>query len=560
MRSGLLAALAGLLIAAPGASAAWSPPFDVSAPEGGARPQVSVDPAGIATVVWEGDGGANVIVRARRIDADGARGPVLTISDPAAFGYEPQVAVDADGDATVVWEGDGVVHVRRITASGALGDIEDVSPVGEEGRAPQVAVDPSGNAMVIWNRPNAASFSYTIEGRRIDATGALGPVMELSGPNASPAGYRVASDPLGNSYALWSAGGVIQRRQVIAGGGLAPVFDVSAAGDEASRPQVAVDPSGLPIAAWQRSDGTVQFRRGGRPIIDLSAPESFLPELAVDPAGNATVVWIRYDGANQRAELRRITANGTLGETHDLWSGGDDEQARVGVDERGDATVVWVNFNGSGEGVIRSRTVSAAGQRGDSVDLSPVEQEVATPALATDPAGNSTAVWSRFDDPEYQIVGARFTSPPPPLGPPAALPAPLPAPPASMTVPAPVPVASATCPTVTLKKFRGYTAGQPKSRRTRTKGVGTKLTLNRAARLRVVSATLLYQRRTVKLRTRQLTTGKQTTLRFAVPRRLRLGTRVTVVLRLRARSTAAGCDFGKPRTFRVRTRVIWVTR
>jgi hypothetical protein len=556
MRCGLLVALAGLLLAAPGASAVWSPPFDVSAPDGGARPQVAVDPAGNATVVWEGDGPGNVIVRARRIDAGGARGPVLDISDPAAFGYEPRVAVDPAGNATVVWDGDGVVHARRIAASGALEEIKDVSPMGEEGRAPEVAVDPSGAAFVIWHRPNAASFSYTIAGRRIDASGALGPVAELSGPDASPVGYRVAADRLGNGHAVWSAGGVIHARRLLAGGGLAPVVDVSASGDEASRPQITVDPSGLPNTAWQLADGTVQFRRGGRPIIDLSGPESFLPELAVDSAGNAMVVWIRFDGSNQRAELRRIAASGTLGETTDLWSDGDDEQARVAVDELGNATVAWVNFNGSGEGVIRSRTVTAIGQRGESVDLSPVEQEVLTPALATDPAGNSTAVWGRLDDPGYLIVGARFTAPTPPPPPLPGPPVPVPTPPPS----APVPVTSATCPTVTLKKLRSHTAGQPKSRRTRTKGVGTKLTLSGRARLRVVSAAISYKRRTVRLPTRHLTTGKQAKLRFAVPRRLPLGARVTLALRLRARSTGRGCDFGKPRTFRVRTRVIWVPR
>jgi len=121
---------------------------------------------------------------------------------------------------------------------------------------------------------------------------------------------------------------------------------------------------------------------------------------------------------------------------------------------------------------------------------------------------------------------------------------------------------------VTLRKLTAHTAGQPKARTTRSKGVGAKLTLSGAARLQLLSTGLRYTRRgaarTVKLRTRQPgTTGREPKLRFRLPGKLSdlgLGRRVTLTLRLRARATDPGCAFGTPKTLRIRTKLIWVAR
>jgi hypothetical protein len=121
---------------------------------------------------------------------------------------------------------------------------------------------------------------------------------------------------------------------------------------------------------------------------------------------------------------------------------------------------------------------------------------------------------------------------------------------------------------VTLGRLRGFTGGQPKSKRARTKGIGARLKLSRGARLHLVSAKLTYRlrgrARTARLSSRRLTTGRDAKLRLKLPRslaaKLELGARVTLALKLRARSTAGGCAFGKARTLKVRTRLIWVSK
>jgi hypothetical protein len=547
---------AACLATAAAASAQWSP-FDLSAPSRGLYPQVAADSAGNALAVWEAES-EDVGLWARRIDAGGVVGPILEISPAGVGAVYPQVAFDGAGNATVVWGGfDGsepIVQSRRITAAGALEDVKALSSLGEDGRDPQVAVDAAGNATVVWHGAGS-----TIRGRRIDSGGALQRTIEdLSGPDASGGGYGVTTDPLGDAYAVWTRNdGVIQARR-----SRGPIVDLSRAG--ASGPQIAVDPAGIPTTVWQRSDGTVQVRRGlVGAVRDLSAPGASGARVAIDPAGNATVVWSRRDGADEKLELRRALANGLLEETRVVETAGVNREPRVAVDGAGNATVVWINGDDA-DYIVRVRAVTAAGALGPTVDLSDHQEDALPPALATDPAGNSTAVWVRYDDSGHLIMGARFAVPPPP-GPPPPPPPPPPAPPLPALPVSPI-ASPPGCPAVTPRKLTAHTAGQPKTRRS--KGVGAKLTLSGAARLQLLSTRLTYTRsgaaRTVTLRTRQPgTTRSQPKLRFRLPGKLGdlgLGRRVTLTLRLRARATGPGCAFGAPRTFRIRTKLIWVAR
>jgi hypothetical protein len=568
LAAALVIGAAAIWLVAPAVAAAqWSsPPFDLSAPGEGSRPQVAVDPAGNATVVWEGDPGGEPIIRARRIDAGGALGPVQDVSAAGEDAVDPRVVVDPFGNATVVWtgvdSGDGTVHSRRITAAGTLDEIKDLSAPGGNAFGAEVAVDAAGTATVAWTREDDPG--ETIQARRVDSAGVLSPIEDLSASGINSTDKRVAADLAGEAFVVWdeSVGGdnVIRGRRLRAAG-LDAVLDLSAPGESAFAHRVAVDRAGTATAVWHRQDGTIQLRQadaGGvlGAITDLSAPgaEALNPRLALDPAGNVTVVWTRFDGTSDRAELRRMATGGTLGDIRELWNGGNDLRPLVGLDAGGTATVVWVHVDDSGTTSIRSRTASPDGQLGETLHVSPDEEETVVPDLATDPSGNSTVAWGR--QAPLLIVGSRFATP----GPSAVTPP---------TVPPPVqPVAPVSCPAVTLGKLRAHTAGQPRSRSSRAKGVGARLTLSRAARLQIVAATVRYRlrgsARVARLRATQLTTGREPKLRLRLPRklarRLDLGTRVKVTLKLRARPAGAGCAFGKARSLSVRTKLIWVVR
>jgi hypothetical protein len=563
----VLALLATLVAASP-AAAQWSDPFDVSPPAFGDLPQLALGPAGAATAVWWGNDAAGFsVVQARRIDASGALGPVVDVSAPGE-GSEPRVAVDASGDATVVLPGDAgsdsIIRARRIDASGALGPVIDVSStaMGADGFWPQVAVDADGNATVVWARHLASE--YVVQARRLEADGTLGPIHDLSAAADLIGDIAIAADPAGDAFMVWSwfdgPGGHIQARRLRSDGTLSATADITDPGDGGNRAQVALDAAGLPAIAWEHGDGRIQARRGVAgmglsPVIDLTGPgvDGDQPRLALDSSGDAAVVWSGWDGSEQQVTLRRLTA---AAELEDALPVGPGEEPAVAVDPAGAATVLWRRDGATGNQWIQARSVARDGGLGPVDDLSPDDgAEVLDPRVAVDAGGTALAVWTYYADPDYRIAGARYTPPPSPpsdpLQPPAA-----PPPPAAPHGPG--------CETISPRRLSSLTSGQP--RRRRAKGVGTRLTLSGGGRLDLMSATLTYRlrgrRRSAKLRTKDLSADPRETLRFKLPRalarKLPLGRRVTLKLKARARSS--GCSYGKAKTLTVRTRLIWVSK
>ena len=264
----MVAALAATAATASDASAQWTPPFDVSAPFGVAeRPQVAVAPSGVATVVWTRYEDPDVAVHARRIDPSGAAGPILDVSH-GEEALNAEVAVDAAGNATVVWTGhegsQAVARSRRITAAGALEDVKTLSAPGETGFSPHVGIDGAGDATVAWTRYENPDFR--VQWRRIDASGTLGPIQDLTPDSPANMDIDLAVDAAGNAVVVWPWWGgtetVVQWRRIDAAGTAGPIEDLLAAGASAFDPQVAIDGAGVPVAVWYRDDGTVQARRG----------------------------------------------------------------------------------------------------------------------------------------------------------------------------------------------------------------------------------------------------------------------------------------------------------
>ncbi len=164
-------------------------------------PQVVVDPQGVATVAWESivvnpDGSASSLDKVRRIAADGTPlGPVQVLSATGRV-FEPQVAVDAQGNATAVWANDGTIQARRIAADGTLGAVQDLYTPGARKASPDpdVAVAPSGVVTAVWDRTSDAGAESITQARRIGADGTLGTTQTLSATGSYARNPKVAVD------------------------------------------------------------------------------------------------------------------------------------------------------------------------------------------------------------------------------------------------------------------------------------------------------------------------------------------------------------------------------
>ena len=164
-------------------------------------------PGGEAVAVWQWQpvGGTRTIeVSTGR--ADGAWTAPAMLSAKGATARDPQVAVDGAGRATVVWRRDagGDDAVIEVAAQRPDGTWEMPRPISAEGtraRRPRVAVAPNGAAAVVWEQ--------RVDGVQGVAAATRGPDGTWSAPTVVSTGVRstqepdVAVGPLGAAVAVW---------------------------------------------------------------------------------------------------------------------------------------------------------------------------------------------------------------------------------------------------------------------------------------------------------------------------------------------------------------------
>jgi len=195
-----------------------------AAGENAVEPEVGLDGDGVATVAWARFDGTATIIQARRVSAAGLPDPdVESLSAAGRSAAEPQLAVNPAGLAIVVWDRfDGanfIVQGRRVGASGApSASILNLSAAGRDAAEPAVAIAADGAATVVWDRFDGANF--IVQRRGVDATGApAASVVGLSAAGRGATTPAVALSPDGLPIAIWKRfnGGaeVVQASSVV---------------------------------------------------------------------------------------------------------------------------------------------------------------------------------------------------------------------------------------------------------------------------------------------------------------------------------------------------------
>jgi hypothetical protein len=371
-----LASLVALLVgAATPAGAAWTAPATLSAAgQNALDPQVAVDANGNAVFTWRRFDGANWRIQARARSAAGALGTIQNLSAAGQYANTSQVAVDTQGDAVFIWRRfDGAnwrIQVRARSAAGVLSLVQNLSAAGQKATVPQVAVDADGDAVFTWQRFDGAH--WRIQARARSADGTLSPVQTLSAAGLNSLTPQVAVDPAGRAVFTWERYGLIQARARAAAGALSPVQTLS-------------PPLGGP---YQKSANS--------------------PQVGVDAHGNAIFTWVFYDQGDgyprgfARAQARARSASGTLSPVQNLVSGyggggGCACDPQVAVDPAGNAVFSWglvSDYMGQFRWVqVRAR--SASGMLSPIQSLTPkAGQEVGLdPQVGIDGAGNAVVTW-----------------------------------------------------------------------------------------------------------------------------------------------------------------------
>jgi hypothetical protein len=336
------------------------------------------------------------------------------ITPEGANSEYPQVALDAAGNATAVWQrrvGDGlVIQTATRPAGAAWGGAPVLSEFGADAYHPQIAVNADGDAVAVWYQATSGSY-YVIDAAVRPAGGRWGTPQNLSAPGANADSQQVAVDPAGNAIVVWqrySPTPTVQAAVRPAGGTWSAPQDLSAPGGDAEGPQVAFDPAGNAVAVWERFNGTnfiiqaAERPAGGGWSLpqDVSAPgqETANPQIALDPAGNAVAVWESNEGANVGVQTAVRPPGGAWSAPQNLSAPGEDaREPEVAFDGLGNATAIWTGSNGA-HYVIQAAERPFGGGWGSAEDLSAAGHSADVPQLALDPVGDAIAVWRRSDD------------------------------------------------------------------------------------------------------------------------------------------------------------------
>jgi hypothetical protein len=374
--------------------------------------------------------------------ATGSLSAVQTVSPAAKHADWPRVVVDQSGNAFFVWQrrdyttncnhnGCYRIQIRVLYPTGTLSPVQTLSGPYAHAYYPDVGVDRNGNAIVVWQRLDGStdcsgSPCFRIETRTRALDGTLSAVQTLSDSGQHAFTPKVGVDPSGDAVFAWVRGTTIQTRARSASGTLSAIQDLAAA--PAWPPlapfplNVGVDQDGVAVYEWQQTDATTDCRNGTscRRILaiarsadgTLSATQTLsaagenasYPQLAVDHAGNAIFAWTRYDGSTGcknadgcplvqtvfRSSTGMLTTVQTVSPATQgtLWP-------QVGIDQNDNAVFVW-QANASNGAKIKARTRSASGALGTVQIVSGASLSEIIPALAVNSSGSAAVSWLSF--------------------------------------------------------------------------------------------------------------------------------------------------------------------
>src|SRR3990172_9341444 len=296
----------------------------------------------------------------------------------------PQVAVDPRGNAIAVWRQfdgniDNLTANRYVAGLGWTGEVLIEAEDAGGATQPQIALDPQGNAIVVWRQSNGTRDSIMANG--YVAGVAWGAPVYVETDDAGNAAYpQVDADTAGNAVAVWHQSDGTRtniwanRYAVGAGWGPAQLVETLDLGD-AEYPDVAMDAAGNALAGWYQFDGTrfdVWANRfvasagwGSAERIENGADNAFGPALAMDRSGNGVAVFTQFDGTVFNAWANRY-AVGSGGGSPVLLENqpGGPIALDVAMDAFGNAVAVWHQFDGTRTNIWSNRNAMAVWSSG----------------------------------------------------------------------------------------------------------------------------------------------------------------------------------------------------
>jgi PKD domain len=389
------------------ASPQWSTPVQISQGDRALGPELAINSSGDALVVWDQEVGAvcptmpanpscmHIVELAERPSTTSPWQAPIELNRPG-IGARPRPAINASGDAAVIWVHDiGVPRVLQATyrrgPTGEWPNPNDLSEYVLGVTNHEVALTDTGTAYVTWAERTDSGVAARYEVRTAGIWGAAkklsdnvigGPALFAQSPDFAGAAWaepgqiveadipdlrsRTAVEPTPGTTPTGDpdlSGGIVFPATGPSGavveGVLGPTVEVLGAARDSAGPRVAgsvavwVAPSGVQASDGNSVDGTWSV-----PVTLARDAGASGPQIAIDPKRNAVAVWISGAGTVQ-ASIRSAA-------TRVLWtpavtlSGAGASSPRVHIDAGGNAVAVW-NRTAGDHVVVESSQLAATG-------------------------------------------------------------------------------------------------------------------------------------------------------------------------------------------------------
>jgi hypothetical protein len=390
-----------------------------------ANPQIAVDPSGNALAVWQQLNGMRTDIYSNRYTAGSGWGATPTLIGTGDFGDEsnPQIAMDADGNALVVYQKVDAsccrIYAVRYTLGSGWDPPEAIVGMGvQQAMNPQVVIDANGNGIAVWA---AGTMPAGIYSSRFTPGAGVGwsmaePIKDfmMGGSAGQP---QVAVDADGNALAVWvqqstsgPAGSLIYSNRYTPGSGWATEQQIGTI-DSAS-PQIAIDASGNGLAVWAQQDGmsaNIRFNRytagmgwgmEDQVVMNDTGGGFSDPQIAMDADGNVLAVWYQSDRTTTNVKASHYTPGMGWDADEFVESGtGFAGFPEIAIDANGNGIAVWHQEDGMGGSPpsIRANRYTAGAGWGVDEAIETGDGFALYPRVAIDADGNAFAIWQQSD-------------------------------------------------------------------------------------------------------------------------------------------------------------------
>jgi hypothetical protein len=417
------------------AGATWLSPVDLS-PEtdvNAQQVQVGMNRRGDAAAVWQASNGTETSVQvSTRSASTGVWGTPIALTTEGNDIKEPSVAVDARGDAAVIWQVESgltsFVQAAVKKVGSAVWHVESIS--GEEGSRPSIAIDAHGDAVAVWLAKPTLAVTSSVR----PAAGKWHVPVQLSVTGFEGEDPTVAANPRGEAVAAWhgfeAESSVTQAAVRSASSGTwsaaATLSAPAEAGANALATRAGIDAHGNATVTWTHEDALESATRlaatavWGAPVV-VSAGGGQVIEygVAVSSHGEAVAVWSGGSGsANIVESASRASAGTSWHEPVRLSTAPEGKipaEPEVAINRAGRAVAVWtvalghlLTFRRFVQSSVRPEATAAWGEP---VTLTPETENARFPRVAISPPGDAVAAWELIHGKSENLVQSAFYEP-----------------------------------------------------------------------------------------------------------------------------------------------------